>query len=329
MMVYINNFKAGEFGAESLEPYWIECTKIIDSCPVTLILASNFRGPYPFKLQNVKDNAIVHCDRSTGYILDSGIGDESLTNDDVLEEMLRFEKGRGVDFVIPKDRPMLPGNSVESEAEARALTTEAIRDFLPKWAHLYDYSQTSARPLIPLQPPHDTHYRQLLNDDEIRGFIDHYDLNSWCIGGIMPKGTLEQVGHVERFRSVVGPKAYVHGLGLGMSLSFVQWVRQNPDVFDSVDVSTPSQLVSNNGILSPSLSKEDWFYPRGKGASTMNGLTEFLMAMRVNYLQSPYTDFDKVVSRLTELDETVPDRLLYSGREAELTGEDGRAYGDD
>jgi len=113
-----------------------------------------------------------------------------------------------------------------------------------------------ATPLIPLQPPYDEHYHDLP------------DFPAYCLGGIaFDYSPSEQIEAIESFRRVAGPDPYAHALGVGGSMTFVQYVANNPDAVQSVDCSTPEQAAINGSVIDASLKQKSISILNGDGSS--------------------------------------------------------------
>lgn len=145
----------------------------INRCPIDIYVASNMPYPYPYKLGKPEHATQKIRESCTTWIMDSGIGDDT-TNEQVLDLAREYD----ADFVVPCD-----------ELYDQEATTKAVMDFL----ELYDDSDVRATPLIPLQPPYDKHYRELL------------DYSAYMLGGIAFDHTArEQVEAIHTFRTAAG-----------------------------------------------------------------------------------------------------------------------------
>ncbi len=78
--------------------------KIADASPVKVFLASfTWNCFVPYRLVNVKSIREAPIEQSTELILDSGVRNEEVGNDEIIETALKYADG--VDWVIPKDYP--------------------------------------------------------------------------------------------------------------------------------------------------------------------------------------------------------------------------------
>jgi len=199
---------------------------------------------YPKKLQ--KPSTISDRVRNTAetFILDSGIGDD-VSNQEVIELAEDYEP----EYVIPKDY-----------LHEQTATTESVREFMT----LFTQSYATAKPLIPLQPPFDKHYKDLSG-------YDRYVLGGMADASI---DTAKQIEWIRDFRRVA-PDVYAHGLGVGGGIEFVQKVAPT-SLLDSIDCSTPEQAAQFGSVLDERLRQQQVRVMSGEGASKRNyALGEF------------------------------------------------------
>lgn len=162
-----------------------------------VFIASNLPTGYPFKLQ--KPATLTESVRETAesFILDSGIGNDDMTNADVLDLAHEYD----ADYVIGKDYLWDQERTTES----------IVHEFHPQYqAHPCD-----ATPMIPLQPDHARHF-----DDLCRAFRETYaeelPYDHFVLGGMSDRDVSDDdvVEYIRRFREIA-PDAYVHALGIG------------------------------------------------------------------------------------------------------------------
>lgn len=234
--------------------------KIISSSYVDIYVASNMsRMEYPFILQAPQYASKRNRDNALRYIMDSGIGKNSIGNKEVLDKAHELR----ATHIVPAD--------VLHDQEA---TTEAVREFLD----LYEDHPCTAKPLIPLQPPHDEHYR------ELSGY-SHY-----MVGGVKNADAQDQIEAVKNLREVAGDGIYVHLLGAGCSKTITDAIRNNPRLIDSLDVSTPEQMGINSKVLDENMKQISFDIPCGKESSTLRAGVAKQAVMTLNYVLSPFYD---------------------------------------
>jgi hypothetical protein len=239
-----------------------ERLKIVSHCPVRVFIASYIpRYWYPYRLQHAEKARDWAKDESLEVIMDSAIGDSAVGNEAVLERAAECN----ADYVIPAD-------TLHSQPQ----TTGAVNEFVG----LYEAHDCRAKPLIPLQPPYDRHYQ------ELDGF-SHY-----VLGGIATTDPEDQLQHIRRFRDEAGYGVYAHGLGLGASLELIRALRENPRLLDSLDLSTPEQVVKGEKIPDKTWEQRDFQYATGDCSSSVRSAYANAVALQLNYMLGPFCDDD-------------------------------------
>jgi len=234
--------------------------KIIDSSPLDVYVASNMPYEYPYKLVKPKNVSPSVVDSADVVMMDSGIGD-NISNKSILDKAERY----GCNFVVAKDY-----------LHEQDLTTKSIREFY----YQYQKHSYSGDILIPLQGDHIEHYYEVGEPNKV------------LIGGIRDFSSEKQVETIKDFRDEVGYEVYVHGLGMGMSQTFVKAIRNNPRLLDSVDCSTPEQNAINNKISDAELEQKHYTTCKGKHSSAMRYRISQLMAVQLNYVMSEFCDME-------------------------------------
>jgi len=243
---------------------------ILDACPIDIYVSSNIRTYWwPYRLQHVGyAEAGVRWMASKGYILDSNVNDQSVTNADVLDRAADLE----ATYVIPKDY-----------RDDQARTTESVLEFLELYDdHDFgaDFTRTPT-PMIPLQPPYDTHYQQLDS-------FDHY-----VLGGIKDRDPEDQLAAIRQFRAVAGDDVHAHALGMGASLELIQELRADPGLLDSLDLSTPEQLARGGAIPDEHWQQRDLPVTGGDLSTAVRGLRSAWIATRLAYELSELPNADE------------------------------------
>lgn len=248
---------------------------IISKCPVKIFAVADMDAYwYPYKLQHVGNSRPGTREECLEYIVDSDIGDEDVTNEDVLDRAHELD----ATMVVPKDHVW-----------DREATTESAHEFMD----LYEEHPCHARPVMPLQPT--THMEgdeEVANTDHVDHVPDLPDVGAYMVGGVKD---LDGHQHVEALRRVreVKPYAYLHGLGMGASPSFVAAVREEPRLVDSVDLQTPEKCAINGQTFGESLTQVDMLSPRGEWSSTHRATDSLSMLLKLNYLMGPLVDEEK------------------------------------
>ena len=219
----------------------------VDRCPIDIYVASNMPYEYPYKLVKPEHVSADIVESAETVIMDSGIGNQDMTNQKVLDLSDRYD----TDFVVGKDY-----------LHEQEDTTESVRKFL----ELYDAHPTRATPLIPLQPEHAEHYKDLRGE------------YAYLLGGMaFNVDTRTIIDAVEKFRATAGMAPYVHLLGVGTNPRLMDYLANNPDMVQSIDCSTPEQCAINGKIFDVSLEQVDYQIRTGNGSSdTRAGLARHL-----------------------------------------------------
>lgn len=219
----------------------------VDACPIDVYVASNMPYEYPYKLvkpAHVSQGIVDSCET---LIMDSGIGDDSVSNTDVLDLANKYD----ADMVVAKDY-----------LHDQDRTTVSVKDFLREW----QYHDCRATPLIPLQPPHHEHYRELEGQY-------HYLLGGMAFGW----DTRRIIDAVRSFRERIGYGPYVHLLGVGANQKLMDFLARNPDMVQSIDCSTPEQCAINSNIYDVTLKQRDYQIRTGEGSTaTRTDLSQHL-----------------------------------------------------
>jgi len=241
---------------------------------VDVYIPSQFYYDHPFKLGTVgKGRKRVRntCDR---FILDSGISDPSVTNEDVIDAARRLD----ADFVVPKDYLHKQGK-----------TTDSVSEFFD----LYADSGVDATVLVPLQPPHVSHLDDLPES------------NAYCVGGIAKASPDDQLQALRDVRDAVGDDVYLHGLGFGLNTAFIRTVRQHPTLVDSIDMATVEQAVKGGEVRDKWGEGQSFAYPTGDKSSIVRQSFSQAMLVMYCYMLTDHCDDEAVQPVDTQLSDWV------------------------
>lgn len=215
----------------------------------------NYRHFYPYRLQRPKKANWKRREMCTEYILDSGLGNEDVTNEGLLDLAHELQ----ATYVVPKDY-----------LHDQERTTESVREFM----ELYEDHPCVSEPLVPLQPPHDEHHEVL------SGF------RAYAIGGVKDEADSDKIAAARRMRDVAG-NAYLHGFGFGPTEEMLRTVRENPDLLDSMDSSTLETNLKFDKIQDANHTVHDFKMPRGNRPAAVYGSFISSSLMLVNYMITP------------------------------------------
>ncbi len=237
---------------------------LLDACPVRIYAASSLKHPWPYRLQNAAECYPASFWRSQDRIMDSAIG-EDLSNEDVLAHAVE----RHATAVVAKDY-----------LHDQQATTESIEEFVD----LHD-PEDHPRAYVPLQPPFDEHV------DEVYPIVEESHLDHrYMLGGLANASPKRRIEELLAFRSEVGDGPEAHGLGWGLDDELVATVRDEPDLLDSVDNSSPAQAVQNDQILDKHWRAKPCRHVGGQYQNAVGGAFEFAMLVSATHRMTEYND---------------------------------------
>lgn len=243
-----------------------ERLKVISHSPVKVFVASYIpRYWYPYRLQHAGKARDWAKDESLEVIVDSAIMEDDIGNVETLDRADELN----ADYVIPNDT-----------LHDQAATTDAVREFVRE----YEQHECAATPLIPLQPPYHEHYRELSQ-------FSHY-----VLGGIATADPETQLAEIRRFREEAGRYVYAHGLGLGASLTLIKALRDDPTLLDSLDLSTPEQVIRGEKLPDKTWQQRPFEYPTGADSSTVRAAFASAVTLQLNYMLGPFCNDDLLES---------------------------------
>lgn len=283
------------FDPELILGYYRRLEHILTECPLDLYAASTLKQPWPHRLQRADECAPASYWRSPKRILDSAITAPELSNRDVLREAIT----KHATAVVAKDylpfeayhalyeqdrlseKQLRVVEALEREYEDNvAATTASIEAFLDE--HDPDRHPPA---FIPLHPPYDEHYR------EVAPFVkdSHVD-ERYMLGGLKDASSERRIEELLAFREVAGPEPTAHGLGWGLSTDLVRLVREEPELLDSVDNSTTTQIRNGQIVDADWTSHSGIATVSGQFANTINGGWELAMLKTQMHRLSPFHD---------------------------------------
>lgn len=265
--------------------------KLDSHCPVDVYVSSgNSRFYWPNRLERYNESGPSGRKQCNQYILDSGPGSEDVT-DTLIEKANRHDPH----YIIPCD--------VYQDAPA---TTERIIDFLDA----IEDEQLNAKVFIPLQPPHLQHYVQLERE--------HPELLSQChfaIGGLKDASPDAQLAILQELRAYIGDGAHFHGLGMGGQPEFIFGLRKNPHLLDSLDTSSPVQMLLSGKIADMTWRRKQFYIPNsGTEISSLHAAYQTAIAMQLSYMLSELCDAEAIAEAETVYRDTLDDTDPHANR---------------
>lgn len=224
--------------------------------------------PYPYRLGRVDENSPTAAKNAEHYILDSGIGDDSVTTTDIIESANYLE----ADVVVPKD--------VIGDPHA---TADAVRELYDRRDELHDGVETI---ILPLQINDTYSY-----SDVMAMMPPINDFECWYgVGGMKDSAAVVQIERTIRCREAIGLDEHLHAFGCGASMPWVRTIVRCPWLLDSLDLSTPAQLSSRGMMLHGDCDKLDVTLPRGKKCTSLNTQLAQFSVMLLNWYYSGQAD---------------------------------------
>lgn len=244
-----------------------------EEAPIDVYLADNQPCiEYPLRVQSVNHispTTVSHCRHS---IVDSNIGDESIDNQSVIETAENY----GVETVVPCD---VIGDYDE--------TVSQIRDMAVR----IEKSETVENMFAPIQGTSVEEYA--MNANALHSTIESSGLGefvyTYAIGGIKDIGTDKQIEHAKAIREM-NSDMNLHLFGGGMSMKWIKTLRENPNLIDSLDMSTPVHMSFNGKIVMPNMQRLDTDLPRGTHSSRPKAQMVEYMCTMYNFLISDGPD---------------------------------------
>jgi hypothetical protein len=243
------------------EAFW-KC--IADNTKCKVFSAGINKGyDYPYRL--VKPSTVRPSvrDRALELILDSGFNNDDVTNEEIIELAQQYNP----DYIIPKDYPGRPEETVE---------------MMKQFFDMYDGYNCHARPYVVVQPPY---METFLNHQEFYGQFSRF-----ALGGMRDWGPKKQVAEIVLFNRALRTcphtdpsSASVHAFGVGPSPTIIMMLRERPHLLDSLDVSTFEQVAKNNRFRDVIGEQVPIILPRGDNRRDLQGLHIKAMLFTVNY----------------------------------------------
>jgi len=252
---------------------------IVESCPIDIYGSSiNPRWSYEFKLMSYWEARTSVAGSTDTIMIDSGFRKEG-EMDEILDACRKVD----ADFFIPPDITPFFDEYEEITPEERA---QDILEYGRQW----EESDVDATMLMPLHRPVDKHLDAL----EEYGLLERYDGVAVGLKGVDVNERIRILGEINRRVSF---DTHVHGLSPGTEMEMMAFLRENPHMVDSLDVSTPESAPANNKIPDNKWTQHrfrddpdrSWF-PTGDDVSTLRALESVRIMLQLNYMLSDLCD---------------------------------------
>lgn len=283
-----------------------ERQRIIEACPIKVFTSSiNPRWSWPWKLNPSNEARPSTSDSSEEVIIDPGLYNycgpleaahaaHKTDADYLLARDLTPVQYPDVDFEERERYEVSAGRVANYFAEHHRLRERASVT-LGKWELAHD-----AEPIAPIQPPYEKSLaalnqpiqREVSNGETVTLTVLE-ETDYIAIGGLLDfTDAATRVEKLHEVRDIVGEETKIHALAPGTDLKVIRTIRDNPDLMDSLDVSTPENAPANGKIPDKTWSQHNHSFPRGVDSTTVRGQFSGAIAMQLAYMLSPLCDDD-------------------------------------
>lgn len=207
---------------------------IESTCPVDIFLSysSGQITDWPHRLVSYDEASMTQRKHALTFLLDSGANGHGAATAELLDAAER----------LYPTHLMATDTIAESENrrwEAVVDTAKRVSDFIDR----LESRSISPTLMIPLQPPHDEHYRYLQAEYPRQARQAYF-----AVGGLKNETAETQLEAIRALREEVGYQVNLHGLGFGSTETHITALTDNPALLDSLDLSTPQQKVANQEL---------------------------------------------------------------------------------
>lgn len=199
--------------------------RLVDGSHIELYLSASGgaggRMYWPWKMNPPKEAQPRMRNSCERYIIDSDPLDDSVTTTDVLDIAVKF------------DAEVASLQDVYQDKDATV--TSLLEGLEAADSHTFD-----GKLLLPLQKPYVDCWKEL-------GEPTNHMLG---IGGLKDARPIERLRATRELREAVGDNVWIHGFGWGVN-GLTDAIKDNPNLLDSVDYSTPVQNAMNTVDCTP------------------------------------------------------------------------------
>lgn len=254
---------------------------IIDACPIDVYCASiNPAWGWPWKLQSYYEARPGAGDSCKSLIIDSGFNRWG-SPEDVLQAAAKTDADR----VMATDVTGLEDPTRRGHNDAMPDTGNPLEDALTGIQRFMDRAHElgiEARTILPLQPP----YLEFIDACEARGWLT--DSNYVSVGGMLDIPSVDdRIDALHDIRRRLGDDYHIHALAPGTDPAMIRELRNNPELIDSLDVSTAERAPANDKLPDASWSQDRHFFPRGTKVSAIRAQASALISVQLAHMLSP------------------------------------------
>ena len=234
--------------------------RIARECPVDVYSSSvNAAWGWPWKLTSSNERRQTTRKSAGTVMVDPGFRNPACS-----PEIAHAAWKVDADYVLMKD--ISPEHALHGDAEDRHLvsldTSANCVDWYRELRAAAENGETvhvgrwqvahSAAPVVPLQPPYAETVAAAAEDRERRGgtvnLLADDDIQYYAAGGLLSIASVdERIEELQFLRDALGD-AKIHALAPGTNPVMIRALRENADLVDSLDVSTPENAPANGKL---------------------------------------------------------------------------------
>lgn len=277
-----------------------ERQRIIEACPVKVFTSSiNPRWAWPWKLNSANEarpSIPPSCDE---LMIDPGH-----TNYCGPLAAAHAAAKTGADYVLARDLPPSQFPEDVPEDERHLVSIDRVANYFVEHRRLRENETASlgkwelahsAEAIAPIQPPYieslkrisEPIKRETKDSPEYITILDETDYIA--LGGLLSIDKAnDRVEMLRDVREYVGNDVKIHALAPGTDLEVIRAIRNDHDLIDSLDVSTPERAASNGRIPDKTWKQHKHPLPRGTDSTTIRGQYSGAIALQLAYMLGPY-----------------------------------------
>lgn len=256
---------------------------IIDSCPIDVFVSSiNPRYGYPHKLMSYWEARETVRDSAETVMIDSGFnryGDI----EEILDEVERMDAEY---FVIPDVTPSF------EEYEEYDPTQRAREAWM--YADVADDRGVDSSKLLPIHRPVEENL-DAMEHFEKGNLLKRYD---GVAIGLKNMPVAERVHALSVLNARIDQDMYIHALSPGTELEMLSFLRENPHLVGSLDVSTPESAPSKNKVPDCTWKQHVVPFPSATDITSVRAMRSLEILLNLNLMLSPLCSdeqFDEIV----------------------------------
>ena len=277
---------------------------IIESCPIDIYCSSiNPRWSYPHRLMSFWETRSSVADSAEEIIIDSGYRRYG----NMKQILTAVDKVDADYFILPDITPNFYCYD-DIEPEHRALEFARHLKDLDRWrGRKTSDIDESNKVLVPLHRPFDESLDALMDPELVAGEDNNIpegqsilDVADGVAIGLKEMPVPERIEVLGLLDRRLPNEKHVHALSPGTEMEMLGFLRENPHMLDSLDISTPENAAKNNKIPDNEWHQHKVPFPSGTDVSTLRAMRSLEIALRLNYMLSDLcndSEFSDVVEQ--------------------------------